>query len=111
MCKSVNAKVPLPKNKPEDDDLYRAIRQLGLRSCALDGTDLKKEGEWRDSLGKVLPYTNWQPGQPDSFGKGEDYLHYYEKFNSKWNDIPATFWENIVCQKPPNGNLSYIKQN
>ena len=106
---SVNAKVPLPKNYQENDDLYQAIRQLGLKSAALDGTDLAKEGEWRDSTGQLISFFNWQPGQPDNILKKEHYLHYHAWWGKKWNDNPGSREENIVCQMKPGGKLNLTK--
>ena len=98
VCNSINAKVPLPKNDQENTDLYKSIQQLGLNSCVLDGNDVAREGQWVDSSGNLIPYTNWngQFGEPNG-GRSENYLQY--KDSNKWNDASAEFEENVVCEK------------
>ena len=100
-CSSYNAKLPLPKNPEEDSQLFKVIKDLGYSSAALDGNDVEKEGEWVDSDGNKLSYTNWySPNQPDNWNGEEHYLHYYKVHPGKFNDVAGYSVENVVCEKP-----------
>ena len=99
VCKEVGANIPLPENVQEDNDLYKIVQDFGVKGAALDGTDVEKEGDWRDSAGKTLIYTNWGEDQPSNAYDNENYLHYWEKLNGKQNHASGSLEENIICVK------------
>ena len=77
--------------------MYKAFQALGVVSAALDGNDLAKEGEWVDSAGQLLTYTNWYPGQPPNNHGIKDYLGYAN--NGQWYNGHGGHVENIVCER------------
>ena len=109
ICKSEQAKVPLPKSKEEDIDLYSALGKLGFKTAALDANDVNVESQWVDSSNNPLVYKNFHSSQPNNkLSKGgQDYLHYWKHYTGQWNDISGTYLENIVCQKLPTGKFCY----
>ena len=107
VCREVEAKLPLPKNGQEDKDLYKIVRGFGVKGAALDGTDIEKEGDWRDSAGKALTYTNWGKDQPSNAYGNENYLHYWDTLNGKHNDAAGSLEENIICVKPLSGKIYF----
>ena len=94
----------MPKSEQEDTDLYKAFQALGIISAALDGKDVAKGrdvGEWVDSSGQSLTYTNWKPGQPSHNGGTQDYLEYVEdELKGQWNNAFGRHYENVVCERP-----------
>ena len=47
-------------------------------------TDRRQEGEFEWVSGEAVTYTNWAAGQPNNFGRGEDFTVLLP--NGKWND-------------------------
>ena len=111
VCREVEAKLPLPKNGQEDKDLYKIVRDFGVRGAALDGTDVEKEGDWRDSAGNSISYTNWANREPNNSGRKEHYLHYYKSFGGKWNDAAGSTIEYIICVKPLSGRVYFYSHS
>ena len=46
-----------------------------------------------------LSYTNWNGGEPDNWGDGQDCLMLVEG-SGKWNDGTCTGKRKYVCQQP-----------
>ena len=81
--------------------MYNAIQALGIISAALDGNDVAKEGEWVDSAGQPLTYTNWFPGQPSNNNGRQHYLEYATNgMKGQWNDGDDNHKEYVVCERP-----------
>ena len=57
--------------------------------------DIDEEGTFVSSDGQVVSYTNWDSGQPDNFGSGEDVV--FIKGNGFWGDFPLTYQFKFVC--------------
>ena len=47
-------------------------------------TDEASEGTWKWVTGESVTYTNWNSGEPNDYGSGEDYAEMYT--NGMWND-------------------------
>ena len=52
---------------------------LGLNDAATEGT-------FAYSSGQAVAYTNWEPGEPNNAGSGEDYVAMYSG-NGRWVDV------------------------
>lgn len=65
-----------------------------LSTFWIGATDKAKEGEWRWVDGTLLSstYTNWNSGEPNNSGTGENYCQYYVSGSTKgkWNDLNGT---------------------
>lgn len=65
-----------------------------LSTFWIGATDKAKEGEWRWVDGTLLSstYTNWNGGEPNNSGTGENYCQYYVSGSTKgkWNDLNGT---------------------
>jgi len=48
-------------------------------------------GGWTWVTGETWSYTNWSPGEPNEFGPGEDFLHFFGNSGTG----PAAFWNDI----------------
>ena len=106
VCQHLNARLPLPKNEKEDADLYNALQALGIKApfgAAIDANDVVTEGEWVDSSGQPLAYTNWYKNQPSNSNGVDHYALYYFGFGGQWNDGPANRVDHVVCERPVRG--------
>jgi hypothetical protein len=62
----------------------------------IGGTDAAAEGTWLWATGPekddVFSFTNWNDGEPNNSGSGEDYLQIYSSGTSsgRWNDLANT---------------------
>jgi hypothetical protein len=64
------------------------IQSILLDDAWLGGSDAAVEGEWRwvtgPEAGTLFTFTNWYPGEPNSFFGEEDYMETY--LTGQWND-------------------------
>ncbi len=56
-------------------------------------SDARSEGSFEWTTGEPLEYTNWNNGEPNDWGNGEDYTQFYD--NGKWNDIDEN--AQLIC--------------
>eukprot|EP00964_Phaeocystis_antarctica_P023001 scaffold12837_cov66-Phaeocystis_antarctica.AAC.4 len=82
-----------------------AAQNAQLRAVAggntvwIGGTDAASEGAWVWSPSNTpLSYTNWNAGEPNDHGSGEDCVVAYG--SGKWNDARCTNKYKYVCQPP-----------
>ena len=111
VCEKHNARLPLPMNYVEDNDLSNYLQKHSLPSCLLDATDTATEGRFVDSQGNPLRFTNWSKGQPDNYFwldplgwiyGGQDYVwKHMGEWNGQWDDRVINDDSNIVCTKYP----------
>ena len=106
-----NARLPLPKNDQENENLKRALLDLGIPKSADGNTksiigtnDEAVEGEWRDSDGNILSYSDWGPNEGP-----HNHVRPYENFAAiyingetgevHWSDYSKRTSLNVVCVK------------
>ena len=94
------SKLPLPQNIEEDTDLYIYLMSLDLVSGWLDGTDQAEEDFWLDSDGNNITFFNWGGNQPDNWLQQEHVIQFRTDWGGYWNDIPDTYTDHVLCQKP-----------
>ena len=82
-----------------------AAQNAQLRAVAggntvwIGGTDAASEGAWVWSPSNTpLSYTNWNYGEPNDSGSGEDCVVAYS--SGKWNDVRCNNKYKYVCQPP-----------
>ena len=99
-CQSRGSKVPLPQTEQADKDTYAAFKALGVTEGALDGSDVRKEGEWvQHSTGKKIKWFNWAPNEPNNTNNYQHYLWYWAAHPGKWDDVGGFAWINVICEK------------
>ena len=128
-CSKTGDKLPLPKNKDENDDLVKFFHSLGTKSImgvpwyskkqalkcfTIDLNDAKTEGKFVTSDGQKPTYTNWRspnpddwtkkadPGDPTSGYDGEDFVVVgTDNYYGigLWNDINEKFYIALICQQ------------
>ena len=63
----------------------------------MGGSDRGQEGVWRwATSGSSMNYTNWYPGQPDSFGGNQDCLAIDS--SGPWHDLPCSVYLRYICE-------------
>lgn len=63
---------------------------FGVKNKWIGINDREKEGEYVWASGEKNAYTNWNTGEPNNYGTGEDYGHIGDNAEGKWNDINET---------------------
>ena len=63
-------------------------------------TDQAVEGSFVWDHGEAVSYTNWYPGEPNSFdGNNEDCVCLYNGNYGTWNDAPCFDSSNYACER------------
>lgn len=62
---------------------------IGLNDAATEGVFAWVNGE-------AVSYTNWNGGEPNDYGSGEDYAEMIS--SGKWNDLPDNNWKRYVVE-------------
>jgi Lectin C-type domain len=60
--------------------------------------DLALEGTWEWADGSSSSYTQWAPGEPNSYGGNEDCTEML--MDGTWNDLDCSDHRGFVCEKP-----------
>ena len=78
--------------------VYILLPGHSISSIFIDGTDVTIEGSFVSSVtGANLSYTNWDSGEPNDAGAGEDCIDMRGYFGV-WNDFPCTAALPTVCE-------------
>ena len=108
-CLEIGGDLVLPTNNQQNQDLIRAIKNLGNRSNVhIRTSDILMEGQWLDmATGKPISYANWGPSSPDNWQKSEHYA-LIDAFGN-WNDVKWDVLGYPLCQKTdkPGNKNSY----
>lgn len=88
---------------PEEQGIIEAI-------AATDGwigaTDAAMEGTWVWVTNEPFAYSNWNAGEPNNSGTGENCAELYGGMSTapfKWNDGPCTAMLPAYCERAPAG--------
>ena len=98
-CHKAHARLPIPKNEQEVVDFYTIIQKLKINSLFYTGIalDIRKEkGNWTNSHGSQLNFTNWNEGQPKN-----DVEKSYATIltRKKWGAFSGDSRAVVVCQQ------------
>ncbi|XP_045423785.1 mannose-binding protein C [Lemur catta] len=94
LCAQLQGSVATPRNAEENT----AIQNLVKEDAFLGITDKKTEGQFVDLTGNRVTYTNWNDGEPNNAGSGEDCTVLLR--NGRWNDAPCSSSFLAVCEFP-----------
>ncbi|WP_162179646.1 lectin-like protein [Solidesulfovibrio alcoholivorans] len=65
----------------------------------IGASDAENEGTWQWLTGESWSYTNWYPGEPNSYqGNNEDCLQAYFTKSGQWNDLPCARELYYICE-------------
>ncbi|KAM5236458.1 mannose-binding protein C [Ctenodactylus gundi] len=92
VCAQLQASVATPTNAKEN----AAIRYTAGGDAFLGFTDEEQEGLFVDRAGNQPTYSNWNQGEPNNVGSGENCVIILS--DGKWNDIPCSQSFVTVCE-------------
>lgn len=92
LCSEFQGSVATPRNAEEN----RAIKNVARDVAYLGITDQRYENVFEDLSGNGVQYTNWNDGEPNNVGFGEDCVVILE--NGKWNDVSCSDSFLAVCE-------------
>jgi len=96
-CAEIDSVLAMPKSK-EEMDLFIHVRPKPGYPCWIGMNDTEIEGTfyWDDGSRVDAGWTNWNGGEPNNWGRGEDCVLAYT--NGKWNDIKCSKPLLYMCQ-------------
>ena len=98
-CERAGGHLVRIENAREQEFVARLASKGTQKSCWIDGSDRKREGDWLFSDGTRMSYFNWYPGEPTGPQGFEDFLVVYDKSNKNmWNDAPAKSFIPFMCE-------------
>ena len=69
-----------------------------ISAVYIDGTDVALEGTFRSSgTGALLPYANWNSGEPNNCCGGEHCLNMWG-YTGRWNDLTCAAAIPSICE-------------
>ncbi|XP_020041141.1 mannose-binding protein C isoform X3 [Castor canadensis] len=92
LCAQFQANVATPRTAEEN----KAIKHVAKEAAFLGITDEENEGQFVDMVGARLTYENWNQGEPNNSGSGENCVMLLA--DGKWNDIPCSDSHLAVCE-------------
>nr|1BV4_A Chain A, PROTEIN (MANNOSE-BINDING PROTEIN-C) [Rattus norvegicus]1BV4_B Chain B, PROTEIN (MANNOSE-BINDING PROTEIN-C) [Rattus norvegicus]1BV4_C Chain C, PROTEIN (MANNOSE-BINDING PROTEIN-C) [Rattus norvegicus]1BV4_D Chain D, PROTEIN (MANNOSE-BINDING PROTEIN-C) [Rattus norvegicus] len=92
LCSELQGTVATPRNAEEN----RAIQNVAKDVAFLGITDQRTENVFEDLTGNRVRYTNWNEGEPNNVGSGENCVVLLT--NGKWNDVPCSDSFLVVCE-------------
>ncbi|WP_423055595.1 lectin-like protein [Acetobacterium carbinolicum] len=74
----------------EENEIAKELIQTADRGVYwVGGTDGIKEGTWQWLTGESFNYSNWEAGEPNNAGVGENCLGIVNGSKMQWNDFPG----------------------
>ncbi len=84
----------------ENEALVRAVLQFDWSDWWFGISDREVEGAFAWSDGRPLSFRDWDAGEPNDAGNGEDCGHIAGWAGGRWNDAPCDWWKFYVCERP-----------
>jgi serine/threonine protein kinase len=104
-CESMNGRLAKIWTREDNEILMKTMAGGAVNGAWVGASDEDKEGKWTWRDGSALNYSNWDAGQPNDLGAGEDYLLLVHKFNPGiWWDQPNTAGQGF----PPGWKVGFI---
>ncbi len=99
-CALIYPDAQLAKITSADDQSKLPILAAGIQNTWIGANDLTTEGVfvWSDTT--PLTYTNWNAGEPNDGGGGEDCAITAGDRNYEWDDRPCTNNYQYICSYP-----------
>ncbi|XP_073671216.1 uncharacterized protein [Paramisgurnus dabryanus] len=97
-CKEIGGAIALPRNADENKALVKLSVASGLSfNPYIGATDRDKEGQFVDTDGKPLTFTNWAPGQPDDYLGAQD-CGVLRVGSGFWDDVGCDDKLPVICE-------------
>lgn len=100
-------------NSSDENEVVYQLAKPYTTYAWLGGTDEGKEGNWYWINSDSFSYTNWNPGEPNNDGSGENCLELMTSDNhpGQWNDVPynSTRVMGFICEYENNRAIDLTK--
>ena len=103
-CESDGAFLAIPRSAAENEFISDLILKYGIGSIWIGINDIEQEGLFVGVDGSEISWTNWNPGEPNNAGWGEDGVELwasdilvFEIFAGGWNDAGQGHSKAFVC--------------
>ena len=87
-CQNVGGQVATISSADDNAFVRNTATAAGIGNYLIGLNDIATEGTFVWPSGLPVTYTNWNAGEPNNFGAGEDFVEVYP--NGTWNDISGT---------------------
>ncbi|RWS18611.1 ladderlectin-like protein, partial [Leptotrombidium deliense] len=96
-CESLGATMLAIESQEENDFIQSVFTRTTayLGATRVPGTD-----KWQWPNGKIMEYSNWNPGEPNNWRGNENCIQFYNNigYPGKWNDYGCYKGEYTFCQ-------------
>lgn len=98
VCRVVGGSMVLPRTAAENQALLKLVLSSGLsgKKPYIGITDRVTEGQFVDTEGKQLTFTNWHTGQPDDYKGAQDCGIISQ--SGLWDDVNCDNPHPIICE-------------
>ena len=105
VCKSLGRQLVEPTSASANSEVTALAKAKGVSRFWIGIHDITNEGTFTyESNGQPIGYKNWNYGEPNDWGSGEDCAEIYVN-TGKWNDLSCNNKQSFVCdKKPQSGN-------
>ena len=105
VCKSLGRQLVEPTSASANSEVTALAKAKGVSSFWIGIHDITNEGTFTyESNGQPIGYKNWNYGEPNDWGSGEDCAEINVN-TGKWNDLSCNNKQSFVCdKKPQSGN-------
>ncbi|XP_043110531.1 mannose-binding protein C [Puntigrus tetrazona] len=97
-CEDAGGTIVLPRTASENQALLKVVISSGLsgKKPFIRATDRETEGQFVDTEGKLLTFTNWFPSQPDDYKGVQDCGSIMD--SGLWDDVGCNSVYPIICE-------------
>ena len=105
VCKSLGRQLVEPTSASANSEVTALAQAKGVSRFWIGIHDITNEGTFTyESNGQPIGYKNWNYGEPNDWGSGEDCAEINVN-TGKWNDLSCNNKQSFVCdKKPQSGN-------
>ena len=105
VCKSLGRQLVEPTSASANSEVTALAKAKGVSRFWIGIHDITNEGTFTyESNGQPIGYKNWNYGEPNDWGSGEDCAEINVN-TGKWNDLSCNNKQSFVCdKKPQSGN-------
>ena len=96
-CQAQGSELAIINDLTENQWLHADATALRGQSYWIGLTDRAQEGSFVWFNNQPPTYTNWNPGEPNDAGGGEDCAHIWST-TPRWNDIPCGQTMGVLCE-------------
>lgn len=98
ICKEISGTIALPRNSVENQALMKVVKASGLTvNPFIRATDRDTEGQFVDTDGNLLTFTNWASGQPDNYQRTQHCATIIWE-SGLWDDAICNMERPIMCE-------------